>query len=252
MSEKCNDLEIIILAAGKGTRLNDGKPAGFSKAMLEIGGKPIIDYTLDTLNKITPNKPILVVGYKGKTIISYVGSRGKFVWQRRYLGTGHAAHQGVKIISKKTTTILVLQCDDSGFYKPETLKKFISYHQKNQAQISAAVTLAVAVKNNRDLGRIVVDNDNNLTQIIEKEFMKPEDFTKYRYVNCGCYCFDAKWAKENFPRLMKNKLGRYDITDLPRMANKQGKKVKVFEFPAEEWHGINTQEQWNEARKMMK
>lgn len=247
---KIKDIEVIILAAGKGTRLNNGKPAGFSKAMLDIGGKPIIDYTLDILEQVTSSRPILVVGYGGEEVKKHVGNRGRFTRQAKQLGTGHAAYQGVKAASEKSKTILVLQCDDSGFYKPETLKNFIEFHQKNQAQISAAVTVAVSVKNNKDLGRIVVDSNNNLTAIIEKEFMKPEDFDKYKYVNCGCYCFSTAWAKDNFPRLKKNKLGRYDITDLPRMANAQGKIVKVFEFPAREWHGINTKEQWEEAKNL--
>lgn len=251
MNKKYNNIEVMILAAGKGTRLNNGKPAGFSKAMMDIGNRPIIDYTLDILEKITPQKPILVIGYKGEEVKKHVGGRGRYAWQQKQLGTGNAAYQGVKTVLSKSKTILVLQCDDSGFYKPETLKKFIAFHQKNQAQISAAVTMAVAVKNNRDLGRIVVDDNNNLLKIIEKEFMKPEDFNKYKYVNCGCYCFDTRWAKENFPRLKKNKLGRYDITDMIRMASSQGRGVMIFKFPASQWHGINTQKQWEEAKKLI-
>lgn len=248
---KIHNIEVIILAAGKGTRLNNGKPAGFSKAMMEIGGRPIIDYTLDILKKVTNDKPILVVGYQGENVKEHVGDKGKYAWQKKQLGTGQAAFQGIKKASGKSKTILILQCDDSGFYKPETLKKFIKFHQKNQTDISAAVTLAVIIKNNRDLGRIVVDKNNNLLAIIEKEFMKPKDFKKYKYVNCGCYCFDTHWAKENFPLLKKNKLGRYDITDIIRMASDQRKKVKIFEFPSREWHGINTQEQWEEAKKII-
>ena len=247
-----NDLEVIVLAAGKGNRLNNGKPAGISKAMVNLAGKPVIDYTYRTISQLTKNKPILVIGYKGETVKKYLQDKACYARQSKQLGTGHAAYQGIKKLKNKTKVVLVMQCDDSGFYTKETLNKFINYHLSQKSMISAAVTMAVAVKNNKDLGRIVVDKENNLVQIIEKEFMKIADFKKYKYVNCGCYCFDASWAQEYFPKLKKNKLGRYDITDLIRMASDQGKKVKIFEFPANEWHGINTPEQLMSADKLMK
>lgn len=252
MNKKMDKLEIIVLAAGKGTRLNKGRPAGISKAMVQLAGKPVISYTYQTICKMTNNKPILVIGYKGQTIKDYLKDKVKYARQTKQLGTGHAAYQGVKIIKDDTEVILVMQCDDSGFYTAETLMRFVSYHLAQKSMISAAVTMAVAVKNNQDLGRIVVDDYNNLKQIIEKEFMQPADFKKYKYVNCGCYCFDAVWAKQHFPKLKKNKLGRYDITDLIRMAAKQDKTVKIFEFPANEWHGINTPEQLESANELMK
>ena len=67
------NLEVVILAAGKGTRINKGQSSPIPKILYKIGGKPMIFYLLDTLKKINIEKPTLVVGYKADLVKKEVG-----------------------------------------------------------------------------------------------------------------------------------------------------------------------------------
>ena len=79
--------EIIILAAGKGTRMNCDGP----KVLQEVLGRPMIDYVLDSVEKSGFNvKPIVVVGFQGNKVRDQIGQRAEHVWQQNQFGTGHA------------------------------------------------------------------------------------------------------------------------------------------------------------------
>lgn len=241
------NIQAIILAAGKGTRLNHGKPSPIPKAMFELDGKPMVTYIVETLNKLGINKPIMVVGYKKEIIEKYFGDKCEYAWQEEQIGTGDAARQGVKKLDENIKSVLVLQCDDSAFYKSETLEKLIKCQQEN----NAAIVVITTKKSSRDLGRVVKDKNGQVQKMIEKEFMTEELYEKYPLINCAGYCFDANWAKNNFPKLQINKLGRLDITDMIELADSQNKKVLDLEISSKEWIGINTLEQYEDAKKMM-
>lgn len=242
------NIQAIILAAGKGTRLNNGRPSIIPKAMFKLNGKPMVEYIIETLQKIGIKKPIMVVGYEKEIIKKYFGKRCEYVWQKKQLGTGHAAWQGVKILPASLKNILVIQADDSAFYKPQTLQRLIENQQKNDS----VLVLLTVYKESKDLGRMVKNKKGEVVDIIEKEFMTPELYKKHQLVNCGGYCFDVKWAKRSFPRLKKNKTGRYDLPDMIKIAVRQGEKVLDLEIDPREWIGINTLEQYEEAKKMIK
>lgn len=240
------NVQAVILSAGKGTRLNGGQPSLIPKAMFELNNKPMVWYIIQTLKNINIKKPIMVVGYKNELIKKYFGSFCRYAWQREQLGTGDAAREGVKLLSKDIKSVLIVQCDDSAFYKKETLKDLIKFQKESKS----AIVVMTVERESKDYGRIVANEKGEITEIIEKEFMTPEKFKKYKLVNTGGYCFDVKWAKENFPKLKLNKLGRFDITDMIEMAAKQGKKVLVKKIPENEWIGINTPEQYLQAKKL--
>jgi len=76
--------KVIILAAGKGVRMNVAIP----KVLTPVNGKPMIEYALSAVEKIC--KPVVIVGYKGADVEQFIGNRADFVWQVEQLGTGHA------------------------------------------------------------------------------------------------------------------------------------------------------------------
>jgi bifunctional UDP-N-acetylglucosamine pyrophosphorylase/glucosamine-1-phosphate N-acetyltransferase len=123
-------VKFVILAAGKGTRMNEGRPSLVPKALIPLGGRPMISYILETISKISSHmpyalsykiknkdnlqlktyslqleisKPILVIGYKGEMIKKEFGDSCNYVWQRQRLGTGHAARLAVDYIFKNSS-----------------------------------------------------------------------------------------------------------------------------------------------------
>src|SRR3989339_1795570 len=102
---------VVILAAGKGTRLNcTDKP----KVMLEIGGKPIVAYFVQTLKQICFSKEqiCLVVGFKKEKIQEYFKDEVRYALQAEQLGTGHAAYTGIKSLPPEIEQVLVVGGDD--------------------------------------------------------------------------------------------------------------------------------------------
>jgi len=161
-----NNVGVVILAAGKGTRLNcTDRP----KVMLEIGGKPIVSYIVNTLEKMGLSKEqiVLVVGFKKEIVEDYFGDKVSYAEQTELLGTAHAAFTGIKKLPENIENVLVLAGDDSAFYTAETLEKFMSNHILGGNKVSL---LTAKVENPFQLGRIV-RHENGDVEIIEKEYL---------------------------------------------------------------------------------
>src|SRR4030042_5495284 len=118
----------IVLAAGEGTRLAGGAPSPKPKVLYEIAGRPLIGYTLEILKKVGVGEIIIVVGYQADAVSKEVGSSYKFAAQGQQLGTGHALKTGFAKVSPGLNNVLVVNGDDSAFYKPETIQKVLSNH----------------------------------------------------------------------------------------------------------------------------
>jgi bifunctional UDP-N-acetylglucosamine pyrophosphorylase/glucosamine-1-phosphate N-acetyltransferase len=240
----------VILAAGKGTRMNEGNPSPIPKALYLLNGQPMISYILTTLKNVTEveEKPLLVIGYKGELVREKFGNNCEYVEQKEQLGTGHAVKIAVEAIGGNHKNLMVLQADDSAFYKEETLKKFILEHDKNQSKISFLVT---KIPNYKDFGRVIRDDSGNVLGIVEKEHLK-DDQAEIGEINCGGYLFDFAWLKNNISKLEKTLKGKeYPLPDLIKISLSQGDEVKAFEIDNKEWFGINSREQLKEAEKIM-
>lgn len=244
----------IILAAGKGTRMNQGRPSPIPKALYPLKDKPMVSYILKTLSQIGASQPILVVGYKGEEVEKEFGKSCRYVYQRKRLGTGHAAKLAIdfirinsSILSAPISDLLILQGDDSAFYKPETLKKFIKNHQKNKAILSFLTTIIPRVQ---DFGRIIRNESGEVADILEKDELNGEQ-EKIEEVNCGGYLVDFNWLKINIKKLKKTYKGKeYPLPDIIKIALSQGKKVIAYKIDRSEWMGINSLEQLYEAEKV--
>ena len=103
------ELRIIILAAGKGTRMNSELP----KVLHKLNGKVLLDFVLDESELLNPKETILVVGFKKEQVISHTQHRAnlKYVTQMEQLGTGHAVLQTADLLKNKEGHILILYGD---------------------------------------------------------------------------------------------------------------------------------------------
>jgi len=236
---------VVILAAGKGTRLNCFDQP---KVMLEIGGRPIVSYVVETLKQAGFKKEqiCLVVGFKKEKIQNYFGSAVSYAVQEEQLGTAHAAYVGSKSFSKDIEQVLVMGGDDGAFYKPETILKLIERH----FQDTCTVTLLTAnIENFNSFGRVV--KDENGIMVVEKEYLTDEQ-KKITEVSTGTYVFDRVWYEKIFPNMPKlSRLGEYGLNVSLVMAQEEGKKVETIRLEDNnEWHGINTLEELELANKL--
>lgn len=245
MPQDLSKIGVVILSAGKGTRLNCvDKP----KVMLEIGGQPIVSYAVNTLKQAGFNSKqiCLVVGFKKDTIKNYFKDQVSYVVQEEQLGTAHAAYLGIKNLPDNIEYVLVLGGDDSAFYKTDTLINFIDQHVKNNCVLSL---LSAEVENPNQLGRVVRNGDK--VEIIEKEYLTEEQ-KLIKEISTGTFVFDRKWFEEIFPRMPKlKKLGEYGLPTALAMARDEKQKFQVIKMSdASQWYGINTLEELEKADKL--
>src|SRR3972149_2890855 len=112
------DVCVVVLAAGKGTRMNGNLP----KVLYEIADKPLIYWPLQLIKHVGLEPAIVVSGYKAKKVEDIVRGfdfKVNFVRQKKRLGTAHSLSVGLKLVPEDCKTILVLYSDDSVLYKPE-------------------------------------------------------------------------------------------------------------------------------------
>ena len=240
-----NNFGAVILSAGKGTRLGcTDKP----KVMMEIGGKPIVSYIVETLIKmgLQQEQICLVVGFCKEKVVEYFDGKAVYAEQKELLGTAHAAYTGIVSLPENIKQALVINGDDSAFYSKETLEKFINGHLQSDAVLSI---LTVELSDPTMYGRIV--RENGKTYIVEKEYLNDEQ-KKINETSTGTFCFDREWYEKMFPTMPKmKKINEYGLPTTLSVANEQGKKIQVVKLENNsEWFGINTPAELEEANKL--
>lgn len=234
---------VVILAAGKGTRMAHELP----KVLVPVRGTPMILHVLAAVERAKfQTKPVLVIGDRGEQIKKVVGDRAQFVWQKHLLGTGHAVRVTEKLLRGKASDIVVVY-GDSPLVRPETLRRLVALRRSRRAAMSLVTVVTPDYRGPRRVfaryGRILRDTSGkNLVRCVEyKDATKKE--RSVREVNSGFYCFEAKWLWKNLPKLKKkNVSGEYYLTDLMGLAVSQGKRVAPFAL--KDWRegvGANTQ-----------
>ena len=241
-----NNFGVVVLSAGKGTRLGCvDKP----KVMLEIGGKPIVSYLVETLKSMGLEREqiCLVVGFCKEKVIEYFDGKTIYAEQKELLGTAHAAYTGIIALPKNITQVLVMNGDDSAFYTKETLEKFMQAHAESGAVLSL---LSVELEDPTMYGRIVHD-ENGTAHIIEKEYLTDEQ-KKISETSTGTFCFNRAWFEKIFPTMPKMiKINEFGLPTTFSVANEQGEKIRVVKLENDsEWFGINTMEELEKANEL--
>ena len=122
--------QILILAAGKGTRMKSDLP----KVLVPLKGKPMIGYVLESVQKAFNKKPIAIIGHKAELLKSELKNSCFYVLQKEQLGTGHAV-ACAKNNCQKAKHIMVLS-GDQPFISPKTLRKLTEKHLKSKSKIN--------------------------------------------------------------------------------------------------------------------
>ncbi len=234
----------VILAAGKGTRMNHYLP----KALVPIHGVPMVVRLLDSVEKAKlGTRPVIVVGYKKKIVMKKVGRRARFVDQKRMLGTGHAVMVTKKLLQREASRVIVIY-GDNPFFSPATIRDLVRKQRQSKAVLALSTVVVPDFKGPRKLfakyGHIVRDKTGKkLERCVEwKDATRRE--RSIREVNSGAYCFDATWLWTALTKLKtKNVSGEYYLTDLMEVGVREGKLV--LPVPLKHWRegiGANTLE----------
>ena len=234
-------LAIVILAAGKGTRMNSDLP----KVLHRLGGKPLISHVLKTARELHPDRLLVVVGHGREEVVKELANTGsEWVVQEPQLGTGHAVQQTKGALRGFVGEVVVLS-GDVPLLKASTLRRLIEAHRR--AEASATVLTALA-DDPADYGRIVRTADGEFVRIVEAREATPEEKATGE-INSGIYCFRADELFGALGRVKTdNSKGEYYLTDVIAILIEAGRIVQAVEFDDfTEVRGINTPSELAEA-----
>jgi bifunctional UDP-N-acetylglucosamine pyrophosphorylase / glucosamine-1-phosphate N-acetyltransferase len=206
------NLDIVILAAGRGTRMNSNIP----KVLHQIGGDSLLGHVIGTASALESEQIHIVVGYGAEQIKSEFSSQNELRWalQEQQLGTGHAVMQAMPSIdiTKPEKRVLVLY-GDVPLTKFSTLSKLVQ-----QASASTLCLLTLVTENPTGLGRIVRNNAGEITAIVEEKDAS-EAQKQIKEINTGIMVIPAKKLNTWLNCLGNNNAqGEYYLTDVVAMA----------------------------------
>ena len=239
----------IILAAGKGTRMQSIDP-NHSKVSYPILGKPIINYVLDALKPLGFKKEVVVVGFGGEITKSLVDKECDVVWQKEILGTGHAVQQTTPLLKDLDGETLIIY-GDTPLVKPETISSILHIHEKEN---NALTVVSSILPDASGYGRMIREEKSNHLLAIREETDCSEYELGISEANTGICVFDNKLLF-NYLNKMDNKNTRklYYLSQLVELMLKDG--LPVGSYVVEdmvEVFGINDRVQLAYAAKIMR
>ena len=240
------DLAVIILAAGKGTRMKNS----LAKVLIPIAEKPTLEFVLDTAERLNPTRTIVVVGHQADRVQQIFSNRDlEFVLQKEQLGTGHAARQAEQPLSNFEGRILVL-CGDMPLIKSETLETLLRRHKEVGAKCTV---LTLKAKVNNDFGRIIRDVNGSFLRIVEYRDASPQEKNVDEF-NSGVYCFDKSLFFKALCSIGDSNIQKeYYLTDALEYSVNIGCPVASLETEdTDEIIGINTPDDLKLVEQLLK
>lgn len=204
--KRVTNLNAIILAAGKGTRMKSAYP----KVLHKILGRPMLQYVVESAKQAGAGSILVVVGFEGEQVVQSLGPDFHYVWQREQLGTGHAVLMAEPILKGMDGDLLVLY-GDTPLLEPETVQNLVEV-KRNQKAVAAILT--TQLNDPTGYGRIIRNSQGNIVGIVEDKDASPEQ-KAIKEVNTGVYCFEIQSLLKALSVLSpRNAQGEYYLTDV--------------------------------------
>ena len=219
---KSHSLSVIILAAGKGTRMKSHR----AKVLHEVFFAPMVQHVIDAVASLQPVDTTIVIGHQGDTVKDTLKKNNDltFAIQENQLGTGHAVLSAQDNIKSHDGVVMIL-CGDTPLLKSETLREMFDYHLSTNATITLMTTV---LDNPTNYGRIFCDATGKISEIVEQKDCQPEQLS-IQEINGGIYCVDKDFL---FSALNKvgtdNSQGEVYLTDIIKIAVSNGRRVEKF------------------------
>ncbi len=243
--EKRGDLRTIILAAGKGTRMN----SDLAKVLHPLCGKPMLSYVVKIAREICSGEILIVVGYHADEVKTRFSDQDLiFIDQLEQLGTGHAVLQAWKKLENYSGTVLIL-CGDVPLLRVSTVKSLFDCHRARGATVTVLTTI---LPDPTGYGRIVKGPGGDIVRIVE-ERDATEEVKKINEINTGIYCIENPFLFEALMKINNNNAQKeYYLTDIVAVACKNQLRVgTLIADDAREVMGINTQDELQTAQLLL-
>ena len=239
-------IAVIVMAAGKGTRMKSDLP----KVLHEINGKPLLLHVLETANELKPQRVVVVLGHGRALVEQVIENTGVDVAiQDPPMGTGHAVMQAEMALTGFNGDVLILS-GDVPLLTADSLKRLTDYHRAKQAAITVASTRA---PNPFGYGRIVRNEAGEFLRIVEHKDASDAELA-IDEINSGIYCVRCRPLFSALHRTSNNNAkGEYYLTDIISILREDGERVEAVEIADfNEVQGINTQEELSAAAETLK
>ncbi len=239
-SESPKLLDVVVLAAGQGTRMRSKLP----KVLHQLGGLSLLDRVLDTVSSLAPQRIHVVVGHQADQVQQSTETPVEWVYQAQQLGTGHAVEQALPAIDDANTILVVF--GDVPLVSEQTLRTAVVAAEDDSL---ALVTARFA--DPAQLGRIVRAPEGGIQAIVEYADASDEQ-RQIKEINSGIMALNAGLMKRLLAKVEpKNAQGEYYLTDLIELAVRHDIPVKGIEaITAAEVTGVNDRVQLAELERI--
>lgn len=221
MTFASSPLAIIVLAAGKGTRMK----SDMHKVLHPIAGRPMLDHLLASALELMPERQVIVAGHGREQLEKALGSRAKIVVQEPQLGTGHAVQQAERALAGFDGDVLILY-GDVPFVRAETMRAMIQ--RLHAPDAPAVVVLGFEPDDPLQYGRILAHDDGRIAMMVEYKDANEEQRV-CRLCNSGLM---AVKSADLFDLLAKvgneNSQGEYYLVDIVNIATLEGRTCAVI------------------------
>lgn len=242
-----NQVKALVLAAGKGTRLQT-EGIDLPKVMRLADGKPLLHYVLTALDFLPPEDVILVVGWKKEAVLSAYPQYPHAV-QEQLNGTGGAVRFAAPLLEGFDGHVIIC-CGDAPLMKKETFQALVQTHLENN---NDCTLLSAHLDEGGNYGRVTREADGSFRAIVEDRDCNPEE-KKITEVNTGTYVFRTAPLLESLGQLSQdNAQGEFYLTDVPAILKAKGLRVGLCDTCSpQEMLGVNTVEQLSEVEAILR
>jgi len=208
-------LNVVVLAAGKGTRMKSARP----KVLHKLAGKPLLKHVLDTASAMDCDNMQVVVGFGAEAVEAELAdSATGFVLQKEQLGTAHAVHQALDNLDDDAIALVLY--GDVPLIRADTLTTLADL-----VDVDSMGVLTCMVDNPTGLGRIIRDNSGQITRIVEEKDASAEE-KQVQEINTGFMAIPVARLQRWLPQVgADNAQKEYYLTDLVELALADGCRV---------------------------